>query len=568
MNSLLSIYRENIFFWDTSRSNLPILKNKVNGITSFDASRYQDSLLALSGEFGLSLFDMRVQNNINLSVPFCIPHDLNYSQQATMVKWCNTDPNYCATATTNNNVTIWDIRKMVPLAELHTTTNEFYQARLPLKEITALEWVDTCNLYTSSYDGSIVHWDMENSQFTNAQSILKCSMKSNPVNAHKYPVSASSSEYSTSTTSLGSYPSTTTSVDVHSRECGTVIPAANTPIVDLKTVDGDKILSLDESFLGLHYKVDAPMTLAGYFLQSADQDIEHDSGCLSSPSQPSLQLKRQRPSKQQQPKQQQPTSPHQYQQLQQSQYKLSSKQQQQQQQQQQQPNQSRRPFEQQKLQCNHSKRPSQQQSKLPSDLPERQNSIPVRSSARPHYYTKLLNQQQPQPHHQRQESDDLFFSPQPATYKFPSPSNTSLTTSTKSSPSSPSTQNTSYNTSTTRQSDSMFSKSDVSLATSPMNKQHMFGPRVYSFTDALNSTDGVSSKDAGSRSSFGFSFIGSNRSSGIVISDGEGADSLIEFNKSSGSGKAGEAGGSASLTMDDIIRQLASVKVVNDRLYI
>ncbi|GMG60224.1 unnamed protein product [Ambrosiozyma monospora] len=51
MNSLLSIYRENIFFWDTSRSNLPILKNKVNGITSFDASRYQDSLLALSGEF-------------------------------------------------------------------------------------------------------------------------------------------------------------------------------------------------------------------------------------------------------------------------------------------------------------------------------------------------------------------------------------------------------------------------------------------------------------------------------------------------------------------------------------
>ncbi|GMF01349.1 unnamed protein product [Ambrosiozyma monospora] len=69
MNSLLSIYRENLFFWDTARSNLPILKNKVNGITSFDASRYQDSLLALSGEFGLSLFDMRVQNNVNMSTP-------------------------------------------------------------------------------------------------------------------------------------------------------------------------------------------------------------------------------------------------------------------------------------------------------------------------------------------------------------------------------------------------------------------------------------------------------------------------------------------------------------------
>ncbi|GMF07882.1 unnamed protein product [Ambrosiozyma monospora] len=164
---------------------------------------------------------------------------------------------------------------------------------------------------------------MENSQFTNGENVLKCSMKSSPSNARQYPVSASSSEYSTSTTSLGSYPSTASSVDVHTRECGTVIPAANTPIVDLKTVDGDKVLSLDESFLGLHYKVDVPMTLAGYFLQSADQDIEYDSGCsLSSPSQPSLQMKRRCPSKQQQ--QQQPKSPHQFQELQRNQFRRPS----------------------------------------------------------------------------------------------------------------------------------------------------------------------------------------------------------------------------------------------------
>ncbi|ODV87711.1 hypothetical protein CANARDRAFT_5026 [[Candida] arabinofermentans NRRL YB-2248] len=224
-NSLLSIYKENVFLWDTSRSSYPILKNKIKGLSSFSANPKQDGLLSLGGSFGISLFDMRSSSTTGYaSSSFYIPHKKNVETSLTC--WCKEDPNYLVASTMSNELQVWDIRSLNPIITLTAHADE----------ITSLIWTKFDTLYSSSKDGKIIQWDLSNVKL-NSQSgdMIKGSLK-NGFN-----------------------------LDPAVSEIGTMIPASNNSIIAMVSVtnpdiavdddDHTRVLSLDNSFIGLHSQI-------------------------------------------------------------------------------------------------------------------------------------------------------------------------------------------------------------------------------------------------------------------------------------------------------------------------
>ncbi|VEU22991.1 DEKNAAC104020 [Brettanomyces naardenensis] len=210
-NSLISIYRENVFLWDTTRSRYPILTNKVKGISSFDANIENDGLLALTGTFGVSLFDMRSSG----SDCFFIPDKLN--KECTTVSWCKEDPNYLCSADLKDQMTVWDIRNLKPLATLDAHSDS----------ITSIQWDNLGSIYSSSNDGRIIYWDLSNLNLSAGhEECIKCTTK-NSFN-----------------------------MDFTYNEIGTCIPVSNSSVVAMLSVGNGMTLTMDETFLGLHSKVE------------------------------------------------------------------------------------------------------------------------------------------------------------------------------------------------------------------------------------------------------------------------------------------------------------------------
>ncbi|GMF20738.1 unnamed protein product [[Candida] boidinii] len=151
LNSLISIYKENVFLWDSSRSSVPILKTKSRGVNFSDPCPNRDGLLGLGGSFGVSLFDMRSRDNLGLTSSFFLPHEDN-DKQSTILKWSNNNSNYLASGELSGLIKVWDIRVSKPLLCLKGHTDE----------ITSMSWSDSNNgdLYSSSKDGNIIHWKL------------------------------------------------------------------------------------------------------------------------------------------------------------------------------------------------------------------------------------------------------------------------------------------------------------------------------------------------------------------------------------------------------------------------
>lgn len=212
-NSLISLYKENIFLWDTTRSRMPILASRTNGITTFDTNHERDGLLALAGSFGISLFDLRDAQTSCFSTPFFIPDKRN--KDSVCVKWCDENTNYLCSADVNDRLTIWDIRNMKPMATLEAHTDS----------ITSIQWKKLQNLYSSSKDGSVIYWDLSSLTHDNSEiNPIKCTTK-NSFN-----------------------------MDVTYNEIGTSIPVSNNSIVSMVSVDDNMTLTMDDSFLGLHVR--------------------------------------------------------------------------------------------------------------------------------------------------------------------------------------------------------------------------------------------------------------------------------------------------------------------------
>lgn len=211
-NSMLSIYKESVFLWDTTRSLYPVLKSKARGISSFDTCLSTDGLLALSGSFGISLFDMRSAIS-GSDASFFIPDRMN--KECTEITWCKQDSNYLCAADLDDTLTIWDVRMLQPLASLESHSDT----------VTSLQWNKFDSLYSSSSEGSVIYWDLSLLD-KNATKPVKCTLK-NGFNT-----------------------------DVSYNEVGTLLPVSNNNVIDMVSLTDMETLTMDQSFLGLHAKIE------------------------------------------------------------------------------------------------------------------------------------------------------------------------------------------------------------------------------------------------------------------------------------------------------------------------
>lgn len=244
-NSLVSIYDDTLFVWnmnncETSTKPRPEMISVVPGISNFDCRLNDSSMLALSGSFGVSLYDTRTRTHNVPNAKVADTTDPN-KLSANIVKWHPTDELLLATAHGDGIVRLWDIRKEEPICELTGHRN---------KTVTALEWNHN-DIFTGADDGNIVHWDLTTDLASDlsqsAGAILSCSLKDG----------LKSISFDAVQNSL---------VDsLSERQCGTKLPALNNLIVSMCQVSGSdgrenrsdcKMISIDGStFLGLHSKI-------------------------------------------------------------------------------------------------------------------------------------------------------------------------------------------------------------------------------------------------------------------------------------------------------------------------
>jgi len=225
-NSFVSLCNENIFLWDLNhRSDLPILKNQHLGMRNFDSSPSKNGIVGLCGDFGIALNDLRAPIN---SPSIFTPKDASNLGAANNIKWAPYDSNIIAASHLDGVIRLWDIRAQNSFAKL-SGHNDL---------ITSLEWSEesSSDLYTSSRDGNIIHWDLDfNEDLTNC--CLNEGLDS--INFYK-------NQFLTSDDDIYNI--------VNQRQCGTLIPAAKDSIIELTNTNGN-ILSIDgSSYLGVHRK--------------------------------------------------------------------------------------------------------------------------------------------------------------------------------------------------------------------------------------------------------------------------------------------------------------------------
>lgn len=155
LNSMVTAYDYNLFYWDTARSRAPLSIVHKNGLSNVSINKCVDSLSAVVGSFGLSLFDFRADDRSGFSDIYVSKSSMQKSDGVldgfTNAIWCDSNPNYIATNhELDNTVYIWDIRKHQPVSKLTGFTDS----------IVKMSWKKEDHLWTADKDGCITKWDI------------------------------------------------------------------------------------------------------------------------------------------------------------------------------------------------------------------------------------------------------------------------------------------------------------------------------------------------------------------------------------------------------------------------
>lgn len=157
MNSMVSVYNHHLFYWDTARSKAPLSIIKSNGVSHVTTNKNLNSVIAISGDFGLSLIDLRTgknQEKTSIFLPSSNSLSSKYSKLNGFVssEWCENNENYIATIQASDDVVhLWDIRKMNPITKLTGFTDS----------VTQIKWKNN-SLWTGDKDGYLTRWDTNN----------------------------------------------------------------------------------------------------------------------------------------------------------------------------------------------------------------------------------------------------------------------------------------------------------------------------------------------------------------------------------------------------------------------
>ncbi|PRT54685.1 Protein DSE1 [Wickerhamiella sorbophila] len=138
---------DHLFLWDPSRSDLPLIKQKLRGdITSMDLCTTRNGIMAFGGRKGVSIRDLRVKGGSGLSPPDPA------NEQATVVKWSPHNDNLVASVHNRKEIKVWDIRASGP-ASSYSGHSDW---------VTAIEWArnEPTEIISASNDGTIRVWDI------------------------------------------------------------------------------------------------------------------------------------------------------------------------------------------------------------------------------------------------------------------------------------------------------------------------------------------------------------------------------------------------------------------------
>lgn len=251
-NQLISIYDNNLFNWDlhdgtSSAKPKPINITSINGLKNFDKS-HNPNILGVSGKFGVSIFDLR---DPKFNIPKSSLIEQNKSKlTSNLIKWCPTDENIFAASHLDGVIRLWDIRMQDNFGNLKGHSG---------KIINTMEWVDG-DIFSGGKDGNIIHWDLTKDIRDKTYDLANCGLKEGLHSIKFDPVQNKQETI------------------INQRQCGTVLPASNTNIISLESIetsDDLKVLSIDgSSFFGLHSRIYDAVEINTSKLYYTNEDIE------------------------------------------------------------------------------------------------------------------------------------------------------------------------------------------------------------------------------------------------------------------------------------------------------
>ncbi|ODQ66961.1 WD40 repeat-like protein [Nadsonia fulvescens var. elongata DSM 6958] len=147
-SSIISLLSQHIFFWNPSRSDIPVIKQRIKGVSCLNASPSRDGIVALGGSLGISIMDLRVKNSP------CLRPKTNNNSASTNVKWSPFDPNVILSTHDDHHIKLWDIRAAGCFADI----NEHFDV------INSIEWSLTTptEFQSASSDGTVRIWNVNN----------------------------------------------------------------------------------------------------------------------------------------------------------------------------------------------------------------------------------------------------------------------------------------------------------------------------------------------------------------------------------------------------------------------
>ncbi|KAK9474086.1 WD40-repeat-containing domain protein [Dipodascopsis tothii] len=140
--TVLALCGDDVVMWDAGHSAAPLLTQRIESATCVDMAG-RDGVLAVGGEFGIALLDLRAQAKDLLR-----PRLANHCASAA-VAWSPADTHVVASAHGDGRIRVWDIRASQPFAELTGHSGVVNQ----------LQWTWR-DLVSVSDDGTARVWDV------------------------------------------------------------------------------------------------------------------------------------------------------------------------------------------------------------------------------------------------------------------------------------------------------------------------------------------------------------------------------------------------------------------------
>ncbi|EGV65179.1 hypothetical protein CANTEDRAFT_113684, partial [Yamadazyma tenuis ATCC 10573] len=230
--SLISIYDNNLFNWDVNDCTAaarpkPVSITSINGLANFDTSP-NANVLGICGRFGVSIFDLR---DPQFSVPRAVENECKKTKLGSnLIKWSD-DEYIFAASHLDGVIRLWDVRKQDCFGTLNAQHGS---------SVSSMQWVDG-DLFSGGRNGHIIHWDLTSDITDYDYDLQRCGVKEGLNSVQFDPVANQADDIA------------------GQRSCGTILPASNTSIISLETVetvDDLKVLSIDgSSFFGLHSRI-------------------------------------------------------------------------------------------------------------------------------------------------------------------------------------------------------------------------------------------------------------------------------------------------------------------------